>query len=208
MVEEDKQPFMELMLLIGENYNKKFSKPKMILWWDLLKSFPFNDVRDSVYKHFSESSFEPKPAELIKRMQPDFEQMYLRMVDKKPKNSLEKRVFSACRYDCVRIDEKRAIEKLKTEYQRQEKMPPPNAQAARIEHKRTKSPVELAIEENAKKYEGKTLKEIKQELDNLKNKKSACFKPVEEPKKSWTVCLQCESIEGCIRARKCLEGRK
>lgn len=207
MIESDKRPFMNLVALVGENYNSQFTNAKVQLWWDLLKQYDFNDVSRSIYEHLANSSFEPKPADLIKRMLPDFEQMYLRMINKTPKNDLEARVFSACRYDCVRAKEERAIQKLKAEYQRQEKMPPPNVQAARIEHKRIKSPLEIEIEENAKKYKGKDRFEIQREIDNLKHKKSACFKSIEKPKKSWTVCLECQKVGECIKAKRCLDGR-
>ena len=58
----DKNNFKQLMTLIGENYNSEFSIVKIKLWWDLLKSYEYQDLHNAVYKHMLESSFAPKPS--------------------------------------------------------------------------------------------------------------------------------------------------
>ena len=72
MIDADKKAFAELMIGIGEMYNKEVSKSLMSLYFNSLKGLNIDDVKDGVNSHITDSkygSFFPKPADILRKSQ-------------------------------------------------------------------------------------------------------------------------------------------
>jgi hypothetical protein len=67
----DKKEFAQLMTGIGEVYSKDITKTLLVIYFDSLKGFSINDVKDALSKHAIDSkhgTFFPKPADIVRNI--------------------------------------------------------------------------------------------------------------------------------------------
>ena len=68
MIEQDVSKFAVLIAGIGEVYDKTFTPAVIEIYWSVLKSFKFDEVKNAVRKHFANpdsGKYLPKPADII-----------------------------------------------------------------------------------------------------------------------------------------------
>ena len=64
MTEQDRGPFAELMLAVGEFYGEAVSDVRLELFFRALSDLPFDSVKAAASAHLRVSRFFPKPVEL------------------------------------------------------------------------------------------------------------------------------------------------
>ena len=72
MIESDKQNFRELMIGVGELYNKEITIPLLRIYFNTLKVLSIEDVEIGISKHTANTtsgSFMPKPADIIRQIE-------------------------------------------------------------------------------------------------------------------------------------------
>lgn len=179
MDQNDSNNFKQLVLMIGENYNKPVSEIKLMLWWDLLKEYEYQDIHNAAYEHMTKSSYMATPADLIKALEPDYQEMFDRCLRRQGYNNvIEKVTWGAVGYACrTQLSEKDALARFAKEYKRQvqlakqqrvdmthqlddkEKPPEPEVPVR---------PTDQIIDEGIEKYKGKTKEEIQQMMNSFK----------------------------------------
>lgn len=172
MIQNDWNRFINLTLTISENYNVSFSDSKQNLWWQLLAEYDIAAIEQALFKHMQNSSFDPKPADLIRYLQPDYEEMFDRMLRKGGyKNDVEYQTWQLVGYACrTQLSEDAARKRFKTEYIRQLEISkrPKAPTTHRIEHEKPVNIKDKMVDENLDKYKGKSPEEIKEMLANFK----------------------------------------
>lgn len=174
MNQQDSDYFKELSMLVGENYNKEVSTAKLRLWWQLLKDYPIGDIEQAIFNHMKESPFMPTPADLIKRMEPDYDLMFERCLRGKPETKLEKITWSAVSFACkTQLPEKEARARFKKEYKKQiEISKQPTAPAThRIEVQKEVKATDKMVDDGVDKYKGISRDEALDMMRNFKLKK-------------------------------------
>lgn len=160
--------------MLKECYGNKFevNDAKIKLWGSLLAEYDFNDIQRAVFQHMKNSSFEPKPADIIKLMLPDFDAAFNRMISKQPPaDQIEKSVCAAVGYSCrTQLPEQKARELYAKEYKRQIEIAknPYTGQSRQITHEPEKRPTDQLIDEGAERFKGKNKAEIQAMLNNFK----------------------------------------
>ena len=72
MINQDKQSFKELMVGVGELYNKEITKPLMRIYFQALENHSLADVERGLSAHTMDAkhgSFFPKPADIVRHLQ-------------------------------------------------------------------------------------------------------------------------------------------
>lgn len=72
MNERDLNAFTDLLMSVGELYNRKLSPSLVSIYWEALKHLDFNAVADALNRHAMNpdtGQFMPKPADVIRMMQ-------------------------------------------------------------------------------------------------------------------------------------------
>lgn len=72
MIQNEFTDFVDIMQLVAEQYGKKPSDGLISLYWQGLKSYEFNAVREAIGKHLANTDtgqFMPKIADIIRMMQ-------------------------------------------------------------------------------------------------------------------------------------------
>ena len=72
MIDQDKQSFKELMVGVGELYNKEITKPLMRIYFQALANHSLADVERGLSAHTMDAkhgSFFPKPADIVRHLQ-------------------------------------------------------------------------------------------------------------------------------------------
>lgn len=64
MTEQDRQPFAELLIGIGETYGEPVSEMRMEIYFRALEDLSLDAVRSAANSHVRSSKFFPRPAEL------------------------------------------------------------------------------------------------------------------------------------------------
>ncbi len=158
--------------MIGENYDKKVSDAKLRLWWDLLKEYEYADIHQAAYSQMQNSSFMLTPADLIKLMEPDYDEIFDRCMRRVGyKNDIERITWNAVGYACrTQLSEKDARVKFKKEYERQVKLSkqPVAPTTHRIEQSQPVNIKDKMVDEGIEKYKNKTPEEIKQMIAKFK----------------------------------------
>ena len=173
MNQNDGNNFKQLMLMVGENYNKPVSDIKLRLWWDLLKEYDYADIHQAAYTHMQNSSFMLTPADLIKLMEPDYQEMFDRCLRRQGyKNDIEKITWGAVGYACrTQLSEKDALAKFIKEYKRQVELAkqPRTNMSHQLENKdKVVRPTDQMIDDGIDKYKGKSPEEIKRMIAQFK----------------------------------------
>lgn len=61
----EKEQFTDLIINIFEVYNMKITPASIMIWSNLMNSYPFNSVQAALLNHVQHSVFAPKPADVI-----------------------------------------------------------------------------------------------------------------------------------------------
>lgn len=72
MIESDKQNFKQLMVGVGELYNKEITKPLMRIYFSSLINYSLAEIERGVSSHTMDAkhgSFFPKPADIVRHLQ-------------------------------------------------------------------------------------------------------------------------------------------
>lgn len=173
MIDSDWNKFIELTGYASEIGGKPFTPTKQNLWWQLLIEYDINEIEMALFKHLKSSSFEPKPADLIKLMEPDYDEMFDRCINRQPKNQLESVTWTSVGHACrTQLSEKDARLRFKKEYQRQVELSknPRAQQSHQIGHKPEPKITDQIIDQGAERYKGKSPEEIKEMLHSMKSK--------------------------------------
>lgn len=160
-----------MILSITETYQTQFSEPQRDLWWKLLVEYEIQDLEHALFKHMQSSAFEPKPADLIKRLLPDADAAFGRMIRKEEAQSaIEKATNSAVGYSCRRMAEDWARKLYREEFKRQIELDkqPRTPRSHQLEDFTRKRPTDEMIDQNAEKYRGKSVDEIKKMMQEFK----------------------------------------
>ena len=172
MHKNDWDRFINLTMMIAENYNKPFSPAKQDLWWQLLVEYDIEDIEQAVFKHMQNSSYMPTPADFIKSMEPDFTEIINRCIARTGfKNEIERTTWSVVGYACrTKLSEKDALIKFTKEYKRQVELSKQSKQPMtnRIEQAQPINIKDQMVDDNIDKYKGKSKEEIQQMIANLK----------------------------------------
>jgi hypothetical protein len=175
MNKNDWNNFVNLFPMIAECYGDRFAinDAKINLWWQLLSEYEFNHIYSSVIKHMKESTFEPKPADIIKLMQPDFDDAFNRMINKQPhRNHIEKLVSASVGYACrTQLSDIKARELYKKEYKRlmEQSNQPYTPSSHQISQKVEQRPTDKMVDENIDRFKGKSKEEIQAMLNRFKS---------------------------------------
>lgn len=172
MIQNDWNRFINLTLTISENYNVSFSDAKQNLWWQLLADYDIAAIEQSLFKHMQNSSFDPKPADLIKYLQPDYNEMFDRLLSKGGyKNDIEYQTWQSVGYACrTQLKEDVARTRFKAEYIRQVELSkrPKQPMSHRIEQSKPVNIKDQMVDERLDEYKNKSPEEIKEMLANFK----------------------------------------
>lgn len=172
MDNNDGNNFKQLIIMVGENYNKPVSDNKLRLWWELLKEFNFKDIERAAYKHMKTSPYMVTPDQLIKHMQPDFDEIFDRLINKGGYHSeIEKLAWSSVGYACrTQLKEDVARSRFKNEYLRQleNSKLPRQPQTHRIDLKPVQKETDKMVDDGIDNYKGKSPAEMKELLAKLK----------------------------------------
>ncbi len=172
MNNNDWAKFIELTGLISANYGKPFESAKQNLWWQLLADVEISALEKALFRHMKESSFEPKPADLIKLTQPDFDEMFNRMIKKGGfNNDAEYYAWQQVGYACrTQLKEDVARLRFKAEYLRQVELlkQPRTPQSHQLEYEKPVNIKDQMVDSELHKYQNKSPEEIKEMLANFK----------------------------------------
>jgi hypothetical protein len=61
----EKEQFTDLIINIFEIYSMKITPASIMIWSNLMNSYPFSSVKDALLNHVQHSVFAPKPADMI-----------------------------------------------------------------------------------------------------------------------------------------------
>lgn len=160
-----------MILSITETYQTQFSEPQRDLWWKLLVEYDIQDLEQALFKHMQNSAFEPKPADLIKRLLPDADAAFGRMIRKEEAQSaIEKATNSAVGYSCRRMAEDFARRLYREEFKRQIELAkqPRMPRSHQLEDFTRKRPTDEMIDQGVEKYRGMSKEEIQKKMREFK----------------------------------------
>lgn len=174
MTKQDWINFTGMFPLLKECYGNQFevNDAKINLWWQLLSDYEYQHIQHAIMKHMSNSTFAPKPADIINLMMPDFDDGFYRMIKgDKPQSDIERNVSARVGYACrTQLPEVKARELYTKEYKRQLELSkqPYTPQERQIAHTPEKRPTDQMVDENIDRFKGKSKEEILQMMNNFK----------------------------------------
>lgn len=114
MNDSNKREFSEILLAMGEIYNKTVSKTLLRMYFDDLLSFSIEDVRKSFKKHRLDpksGAFFPKPADIVRNI--DGEQLSLDDRGNVAWMQIERAISSVGAYGSLALEDKQALAAVK-----------------------------------------------------------------------------------------------
>jgi hypothetical protein len=80
MNSSEKSVFINLFLRIAELYNTQLSYSMLEIYWNIFKKYPLHKIHDAINFHLlnhEAGKFMPKPADLLKHLEPNAEELAL-----------------------------------------------------------------------------------------------------------------------------------
>ena len=71
MREGEAEDFAKFLRGLAELHDKTLSSAALDVWWSMLEPYMFGDVMGALYRHERESSFMPRPHDVIERIEGD-----------------------------------------------------------------------------------------------------------------------------------------
>ena len=127
-------------------------------------------------------------ADLIKMMEPDYVEIFNRLIGRgEYKNAIERVTWNAVGYSCrTQLSEKDAIARFKSEYKRQVELSkqPRTPQTHQVEHKKEVKPTDKMVDDCIDKHKGK---------NKRRNSTNACWFQIQHKNKKVSL-LKCLTI--------------
>ena len=120
MIEQDKRKFKELMAGVGEVYGKDITKPLLSIYFNALEDLSIEQAAQAFTNHVrstgKESTFFPKPADLIRQIQGSTEQKKEAVEDRAmiAWACVEGAISRIGPYGTLKLDDKQAMAAVKT----------------------------------------------------------------------------------------------
>ena len=70
MQNDDRKEFVALLAGVMDSFQTKISEMAVAVFWDCLKDYPIEDIRVALRSHCVESSYPPRPADIVQRINP------------------------------------------------------------------------------------------------------------------------------------------
>lgn len=170
----DWNKFIKAIGRIVIEHGKIFDQVKQDHWWQMLEGFAIEEVEHSIIKCLKNSPYEPKTADVIKNIGPDYDECFDRMIARKPhRNDIEAITSSSVGYMCrTQLSDTHARLRYKKEYIRQAELSkqPRQPVTHRIEEQRQPDIKDQMVEAGLHKFKGKTFEEISLMRKNLEQK--------------------------------------
>ncbi len=119
MIEQDKRKFKELMAGVGEVYGKDITKPLLSIYFNALEDLSIEQAAQAFTNHVrstgKESTFFPKPADLIRQIEGSTEQKKEAVEDRAmiAWACVERAISKVGSYGTLKLDDKQAIAAVK-----------------------------------------------------------------------------------------------